>query len=349
MSGNIFEICGYKVKPGENTIVELSVANLYSHTPVNVPVHVMRGKRRGPSLFVMATLHGDEINSVEIVRRLVKHSRLKHLKGTLIVVPIANIYGFMTTSRYLPDRRDLNRSFPGLEGGSMTARLANLFMKEIVSKCDYGIDLHSASVNRINLPHVRIDPDMEITREMAIAFNLPLILHTKLKDGSLRQACNDLGIPLLVYEGGEGLRFDEVSVRAGMRGVIGVMEYIGMLSVSKKKRQVKYTITESTTWIRAPESGIIHIQAHLGDEVKINDLMGIIVDPVGNNETPVYSTENGIVISNTTIPLVHEGDAIFHVALLKKLSRVIPEVDALQKLSTSNSSRFFDTINMDKD
>lgn len=346
MAREPISICGRTINPGERITVDLPVPNIYSYTELKIPVYVIHGKRKGPKLFVFATIHGDEINSVEIVRRLMRSPRLRHLKGTLIVVPIVNIYGFMYMSRYLPDRRDLNREFPGRERGSMASRLANLYVKEIISKCDYGIDLHSASASRINLPHVRVDLSDEDSTRMAKAFNVPVMLNTNLRDGSLREACNDLGIPVIVYEGGEGLRFDEISIKAGVRGIIGVIAELGMISVSpeKRKKKLEPTIAKSSRWIRAPGSGIVHLFKELGDNVKKGELIGVIVDPLGSNETPVLSSLKGVIIGKTTLPLVNEGNALLHIASVEDLDVVMSNVDALEGMEIPENLKSFETL-----
>ena len=211
-----FIIAGTEVSPGTRRTLELPVASLYSHAPMTLPVQVVCGRHDGPRLFVSAALHGDEINGVEIIRRLLRLPSLKKLRGTLLAIPIVNVYGFVNRSRYLPDRRDLNRSFPGSVRGSMAARLADLFLKEIVDRCNYGIDLHTGAIHRENLPQIRANLDDEETARIARAFHVPLLLNSDLRDGSLREIAAERGIPMLLYEAGEALRFDERAIRAGV-------------------------------------------------------------------------------------------------------------------------------------
>jgi len=280
-----------------------------------MPVHVLRGKKDGPRLFVCAAIHGDEIIGVEIIRRLLKLKILRHLRGTLIAVPVVNVYGFINHTRYLPDRRDLNRFFPGSQKGSLTSRLANIFMDEIVSNSTHGIDLHAGSHHRVNLPHIRACVDKPETEKLAFAFEAPVILNADLRDGSLRQAVEDMGIPMLLYEAGEALRFDEFAVRAGVKGILAVMRMIGMLrSRAVKTSRIQPVVANSTSWVRAPGSGILRTQIPLGGKIAVDQKIGEIADPFDEHETQVLATVAGIVIGRTNLPLVHKGDAMFHIA-----------------------------------
>jgi hypothetical protein len=226
----ILKIAGKKIAEGQRRSLNIPVARLYTHTEMTMPVHVLRGKKDGPCLFVCAAIHGDEIIGVEIIRRLLKLKILQRLRGTLIAVPVVNVYGFINHTRYLPDRRDLNRFFPGSTKGSLTSRLANIFMEEIVANSTHGIDLHAGSHHRINLPHIRACLDNPETEKLAAAFGSPVILNSNLRDGSLRQAGVEAGIPMLLYEAGEALRFDEFGIRVGVKGVLAVMRSLGMLT-----------------------------------------------------------------------------------------------------------------------
>ena len=258
------------IAPGERQSIRLPLPELYSHSPVSMPVQVVNGRKPGPILFVSAAIHGDEINGVEIIRRLLRSPQLKSIHGALIAVPIVNVYGFVTRSRYLPDRRDLNRSFPGSDHGSMAARLANTFMEEIVTQCTHGIDLHTGAAGRENLPQIRAKViDAPLTEGMARAFATPVILNSELLDGSLRKAVTEHDIPVLLYEAGEALRFDEVAIRAGVKGILGVMRHIGMLTAKKSRVQPpEPLIARSSRWIRTPQSGILRSVVPLGGQVE---------------------------------------------------------------------------------
>ncbi len=304
-----------EVRPGERRTIDLPVTDLSTHTPITMPVHVVRGRRAGPCLFVCAALHGDEINGVEIIRRLLRLSALKRLHGTLIAVPIVNVLGFLSQSRYLPDRRDLNRSFPGSPQGSLAGRLARIFLDEIVAKSTHGIDLHTAAIHRDNFPQIRANLDDPECERLANAFGVPFVINTGFREGSLREAAAGFSVPVIVYEAGEALRFDEASIRAGVKGVVRVMRQIRMLppSTGPAKRQ-KSLVIRSSKWVRAPHSGLLRSSAALGSAVSEGQLLGVITDPFGENEAEVRASVGGVIIGRSNIPLVHEGDALFHIA-----------------------------------
>ncbi len=319
------------VKPGERAIVQIPMPGLYNASPMTMPVHVLRSKLPGPCLLITAAIHGDEINGVEIIRRLLKLRVLKQLHGTIISVPVTNIYGFISQSRYLMDRRDLNRTFPGSDRGSLASRLANLILQELVSKSSHIIDIHTGSLHRTNLPQIRItleDPEMV---HLAKAFHAPVILNTRSPDGSLRQAAKNLGISTLLYEAGEALRFDETSIRIGVHGIVNVMRELKMLPPTQKQPKTKYTpaIAQSSFWIRAPRSGILRPNKGLGDQVKKGQDLGIVADPLGLDEITVQAPIDGIIIGMNNLPMVHEGDALFHIASFDKLTPMVVSSKAL--------------------
>jgi predicted deacylase len=329
MPAEPFKINGVCVPPGTRMSVDIPAGRLYTHAPMTMPVHVVNGKRSGPRLFISAAIHGDEINGVEIIRRLLNRSALKRLHGTIIAVPIVNVHGFINHSRYLPDRRDLNRSFPGSEKGSLAARLAHLFMQEIVSQSTHGIDLHTGAIHRTNLPQVRANLDDEETNRLARAFNVPVIISSNLRDGSLRESAAENGIPMLLYEAGEALRFDELSIRAGVKGIINVMRLLEMIPPSrrKSKKQMEPVVARSSAWVRAAESGILRAMVPLGGRVKKGSLLGIVADPFGESEIEILSPYSGIVIGKTNLPLVNEGEALYHIARFGDVHEVEAKVD----------------------
>lgn len=309
-----FEIGGQSVLPGKRQTINLPMSLLSNHTPMTIPIHVIHGKKEGPSLFVSAAIHGDELNGVEIIRRVLKLARLSRLRGTLIAVPIVNVFGFIAHSRYLPDRRDLNRSFPGNSKGSLTSQLAQLFFKEVVSRCTHGIDLHIGAIHRTNLPQIRVNLDDPGMEQLAQAFSAPLVLHSNLRDGSLRLAATEMNIPTMLYEAGEALRFDELSIRIGVRGVVRVMEALGMLTASGHASPSVSIISRSSYWIRAPTGGILRTDKPNGSQVSSGEKVGIIGDPFGETETTVQAGDSGILIGRSNLPVVNQGDGIFHVA-----------------------------------
>ncbi|TAJ92715.1 MAG: succinylglutamate desuccinylase/aspartoacylase family protein [Gammaproteobacteria bacterium] len=328
MSRGTFEIGGCRIQPGARASIDLRIPDLYTHNPMHWPVHVVHGRRSGPILFLSGAIHGDEINGVEIIRRVLKLKSIERLHGTLIAVPVVNLFGFINQSRYLPDRRDLNRSFPGSETGSLAGRMANLFMREVVTRCTHGIDIHTAAIHRDNLPQVRAVLDDPETSRMAHAFYTPVIVKTSMVPGSLRASAARLGIPVIVYEAGEALRFDELSIRAGVTGIVSVMRELGMLPPAKRDQDaVEPLVALSSTWVRAPQSGILRSIQTIGARVEKNALLGIISDPFGESEQPITAPDQGIIIGRTNIPLVSEGEALFHLAQFRDASGIAEQIE----------------------
>lgn len=326
-------IGGREVAPGERALVDLPSANLYTHTELKMPVHVINGRYAGPTLFLTGAMHGDELNGVEIIKRVLQLTALKRLRGRLLAVPLVNVFGFINRSRYLPDRRDLNRSFPGHEAGSLAARVAYVVAKEIVSQSDYGIDLHTGAINRTNLPQIRADLSDPDSKRLAKAFGAPVIINAALREGSLRKFACAKGIQTLVYESGEALRFDELSIRVGVTGIGRVMRALGMLPERQRPpHHVAPLIAKATTWVRAPASGIFRTRCRLGDKVEKGQVLARVSDPFGEVEVEVGSPVSGIVIGRSTSPLMHEGDALFHIARFGDVEDVeLGAVDALQE------------------
>jgi predicted deacylase len=311
-----------RIPPGERRLVVLPVSKLSNHTPVTLPVHVLHGVEPGPRLFVSAAIHGDEINGVEIIRRVLRMLQPTDLAGTLLCAPVVNAYGFIGRSRYLPDRRDLNRAFPGSAAGSLAARLAHMFLHEVVRRCQVGIDLHTAAVHRVNLPQVRAEfAQYPRCRELAEAFGCQMALESPERAGSLRQAARVLGVDVLVYEGGEGLRFDEFAIEAGVRGIAGVMEHMGMLRVAAARPagapvapRPRPLFADASKWVRAPDGGVFRTSRRIGDAVSAGETIGFVANPYEESEIPVESPRRGIIVGRTTLPIVNMGDALFHIA-----------------------------------
>jgi len=303
------------VAVGEHRTINLPIADLYTHTKLTVPIHVRNSKHAGPTLFLTAAIHGDELNGVEIIRRVLKMPELARMHGRMIAVPIVNVFGFVNRTRYLPDRRDLNRSFPGREKGSIAARLAHLVATQIVGQSDFGIDLHTGAIDRENLPQIRADLDNPDVLRFAKCFGAPVIVDSQIRDGSMREFASDSGIPMLLYEAGEALRFDEVSIRAGVRGVRRVMRELGMLPKRARSTQpMEPVVSHATVWERAPRSGIVRSHCKLGERVARGQLLASIGDPFGNSESDLVASRAGVVIGRSKLPLAHEGDALIHIA-----------------------------------
>lgn len=325
-----FEIAGERIDAGTRKTVHIPVSTLSDHTPVTLSAHVIHGRKDGPTMFVSAGIHGDEVIGVEIVRRLLRTKNLKSLRGTLIVVPIVNSFGFLNHSRYLPDRRDLNRCFPGSPNGSLAARLADLFLNEIVSRCSIGIDLHSAAINRTNLPQVRVSANNKTTMALANAFGAPVILTSALREGSLRQEAKKIGVDVVLYEAGEGMRFDEMSVRAGLAGILRVLKEIKMLPIAGiAKPKATPLLCSKSNWLRAPVGGLLRLYKSEGDLVEEGDVVAAISDPFGESETEVLTRHSGIIVGRAVLPVVYEGDALFHIAAVHSANVAEAAVDDL--------------------
>ena len=308
-------LAGQTIEPGSQYSLELPVAKLPTQTQLSLPVRIIHGKEAGPCLWLSAAIHGDEINGVEIIRQVLTQVYPKGLRGTLIAVPIVNVFGFIEQSRYLPDRRDLNRCFPGSPRGSLASRLAYLFMKEVVNHCTHGIDLHTASHHRANLPQIRANLEHPETRRCALAFAAPAMMHTALRDGSLRQAAARRHIPTLLYEGGEALRFEPEVISAGTQGILRVMQALGMAEFHLPPAPSSLEVHQ-TRWIRAGRSGILHSFVNLGDRVSRKQYLGQVSDAFGTKNLPIVCPCEAIVIGLTRNPLVNQGDALFHLAIL---------------------------------
>ncbi len=336
-----FLINGVEVRAGQRALIDLALPRLNSHTALAMPVQVLHGRREGPRLFVSAAIHGDEVNGVEIIRQILEMKALNRLHGTLVAIPVVNVYGVIHQSRYLPDRRDLNRSFPGSEAGSLTARVAHLFMTEIVARCTHGIDLHTGAIHRSNLPQIRADLDDPETERLARSFGVPVLLNASLRDGSLRQAAAEHGIPMLLYEAGEALRYDPVSIRAGVHGVLQVMRELGMLPTPRRRRHVVEPFeARSSTWVRAPDSGMLRSRVRLGAMVQKGEVLGQVSDPYSGSSASVLAHARGVVIGRVESPMVHEGEALFHIARFKDDVEVVME--QVETFNLAHAGEFYD-------
>lgn len=321
----------FEIAPGESRQIELPVSKLYTNAPVSLPVHIFRSKKPGPVVFVSAAVHGDELNGIEIIRRLISQKNFKITCGTLIVVPMVNVYGVVTQSRYMPDRRDLNRSFPGSAKGSLAGRVAHIFMTEIIKHCDYGIDLHTGAIHRSNLPQIRADLSDAEVKELAEVFGVSVVLNSEVLEGSLRESAFTAGTKVLLYEAGEALRFDELSIRAGLKGVLNVLQHLKMIRKQSKKRKVEPFIANNSSWTRANASGIVTNLVTLGDHVLKDQLLAKICGPFGDILGEVKATRGGIVIGQQNIPLAQEGEAMFHIASFEE-----DHEDIAEQIETAN-------------
>ena len=314
--------------------MDLPVGSLIDYQAVTMSVHIRRSRKDGPTLLLTAGIHGDELIGVEILRRLLKSRRLQSLRGTLIVVPVVNMPAFLSRSRYLPDRRDLNRLFPGSPDGSLGGRLAATFTDEVVTQADYAIDFHAGAVGRPNLPQIRVSPGDDGGFEMAKAFQPPVIIETSLRDGSLRNHFWKKNIPSLLYEASEAYRLNAAAVRYGLRGVFSVMQHLDMLPPPRVKKEPKTRtmIASGTTWVRAPQGGILTSLVGLGKRVVPGTKMGLLGDPFGRHETAVVSEIEGIVIGMNREATADEGDALFHVATFQNSEKVEAHIQRSEEI-----------------
>lgn len=322
-SESAFEISGIPVEPGETREIYLKVSESYLSGSIQIPITVIRGKSPGPTAYVTAAIHGDELNGVDIVRRLIFDVDHHKLMGTLIAIPVVNIPGFLAESRYLPYHRDLNRFFPGSRRGNNAERFSWKLMEEVISKCDFGIDLHTASEGRLNLPHVRGDMSHPKVRSLARAFGAPVLIDQPGVLGSLRRSATDRGIPTILFEAGETHKFSARISRVGLRGVLNVLSSMGMWASQGDVKPPFQVIVKNSEWIRAMKGGILELHVKPGDLVYKDDVIGTILNPFGKTVTQIKASTTGIVIGITTAPLAVPGTGVAHIACLKKtLARV---------------------------
>jgi uncharacterized protein len=312
--GAPFTLAGVEVPPGKRARVEIPVAGMVTGGILSLPVEVRNGRHDGPTVWVNAAIHGDELNGIEAVRRVAREIRADRLSGRVLLVPIVNLFGFLHQSRYLPDRRDLNRSFPGSPRGSLASRLAHLFLEQVVDRCQVGLDLHTGSDHRTNLPQVRGDLDDPRVRGMARAFGAPVAVHAAIRDGSLRAAGAERGIPVLVYEGGGPHRFDEEAVERGAGGVLEVLRHLGMIR-NGDPLPAPPLEARSTRWIRAGRSGLARMEVIPGTRVRQGERLGFIADAFGDAPAILRAPEDGLIVGVNQHPVVHRGDAVANLAV----------------------------------
>jgi len=301
------------VQPGRKVQIELPFARVVTGATESLPVKVINGRSAGPNIWLSAAIHGDELNGIQIIRRVIKDLDAKNLRGAVIAVPIVNPLGFINESRYLPDRRDLNRSFPGSARGSTASRLAHLFMEQVVDHCTVGIDLHTASNHRINHPQIRANLDDATTLKLARAFGAPISIHARVRDGSLRQAAAERGKTTLLFEAGQAHRFDEDAVEAGVVGTMRTLRAMGMID-ARLPRPGPTRLIRRTRWVRARRGGIADLEVRLGEKVVRGQRVALISDAFGMRPTHVNATESGWVIALSLRPLVNSGDSLVHIA-----------------------------------
>ncbi|GAF03304.1 succinylglutamate desuccinylase/aspartoacylase family protein [Saccharicrinis fermentans] len=305
-----------EIQPGQNEKLEVNIARLPSHSSIDIVINVAQAHEPGPVLLLIGGLHGDEINGIEIVRRIIEEGRNIPKKGTIICIPIINVYGFIHFSRYVPDGKDVNRSFPGSRNGSLASRVANYLMKDIIPKIDYGLDFHTGGAERTNHPQVRCNMKKSENQKLASIFNAPFTVHSAYRPKSLRYAANKLNKNILIYEGGESSRFDEYAIQQGMNGAIRVMKHLGMTTSEVSHPDYENRIIKSSSWIRAHTSGMFQSMVSSGEKVHKNQVVGNITDPFGDFKIPVKSPTSGFVIGLNNNPILHQGDAVMHIGIV---------------------------------
>jgi predicted deacylase len=308
-----FSILGREISPGESVELSMNVAKLHTHTPIQVPVIIERAEKDGPILLLMAGMHGDEINGMEIVRRVIRKKWHKPNAGTIICLPVFNIFGYLNIKRELPDGRDLNRSFPGSKNGSLASQFAYQFMKEIAPKVDVVIDFHTGSAQRSNCAQIRCVLTDAESVELAHVFDPPFIVNSKYIPKSVREALNKMGKKILLFEGGKTNSINEEIVEEGLLGIQRVLNHYGMRSFNIGDNERSPTVIASSKWLRAQNAGVLRVTVANGDEVAKGDVLGLICDPFGNEEKKIKSPMDGHIICVNEAPLVNKGDAVFHI------------------------------------
>lgn len=313
---NILHILNESILPGQQRRLNLHTAKLYTTSAVDVPVIIERSKKKGPVVLITAAVHGDELNGVEIVRQFVARKMNKPLIGTIICIPVMNVFGFLNMQREFPDGRDLNRIFPGTKKGPLASRFAYQLTDEILPIVDYIIDYHTGGAKRFNAAQIRISKKYPKLLELAEAFNAPFIVYSSTIKNSYRLTCEKLGIPILLFEGGMSVDKDASITKHGLDGLRRVLKHLGMLKAefTPIKALKPSVFIHDTKWIRAKYSGLLHVKIDIGQWVKKGEEMAHITDPYGGFKHVLKARESGYVINVNLSPMVYQGDAIFHIS-----------------------------------
>ena len=306
------KIANEEILPGEEKQINAVISKLPTRTNIDIPIIVSRSKEDGPTLLLMGGMHGDEINGVEIVRKIISKGYNRPLKGTTICLPILNIYGFINFSRQVPDGKDINRMFPGSAKGSLASQIAYHLRNEILPQVDFGIDFHTGGSQINNFPQIRADIDRPENLALARAFSTKFILNADLREKSFRKESQKFGKPVLVYEGGESLRLSKNAVNEGIDGSLRVMHHLGMRNESPETLYESILLS-SSFWIRARSAGLYHSLVQAGSKVSKGMTIGLITSPFGDFEVPIKSKADGHIIAINNNPVVSRGDALFHI------------------------------------
>lgn len=305
-------INGTTVEAGQNEVVKLPVGRLPSGNQINIQAHIFHSKEPGPVMLALAGVHGDEINGVEIIRRALADGLFEKIeRGSVIAIPILNLYGFINFSRDVPDGKDVNRSFPGHLSGSLASRVARTLTKRVLPHIDFGIDFHTGSQALYNYPQIRFTHSHEPSLELARAFGAPYLVAKPPIARSLRKVAVDAGKSFLIFEGGESLRYDGYSIKQAMDGMRRVMISQGL--VTGLTRLEPSRLIEKTSWVRAPKAGLFLWYKDSGQEILKGEPLGEINDPYGQRSRKIYAPRDGFIIGHNNAPVVSQGDALFHV------------------------------------
>lgn len=309
-------LLGKNIKLGESKKLNFNIARLFTDTAIEVPIYIERSKIPGPTVLITAGIHGDEVNGMEIVREVISHKINCPARGTIICMPVVNVFGFINKSRYFPDGRDLNREFPGSETGSLASRFAYHFVKNILPVADLCMDFHTGGGQRFNAAQIRIENDNDLVKELADIFNAPFTLYVSQISGSYRETCAKNNIPILLNESGKTLNLDKMICKEALDGIIRVLAYLDMLDVNfiipiANKKSI--FITENH-WIRAECSGFLHVKINIHDYVTKGQTLATLSDPYGSKSYPVKASNDGYIININHSPMVYQGDAIFHIS-----------------------------------
>jgi predicted deacylase len=333
---------GQRVPRGESRSLSLQFSESYLGSPVAVPIHVIRAEKPGPTVLLTGCVHGDELNGMGIIREVLYGHPPALTRGSLVCVPVVNVYGLEHHTRYLPDRRDLNRDFPGAEKGTLSSRLAHVIFDKVVRQCDILIDFHSAAVRRTNYPNIRADLSNAACRNLALTFGCELIVDGKGPIGSLRRAATSAGVPCIILEAGEVWKIEPSVVEVGTRGVMNILKSMKMVEgeVEKPRYQIE---SHRTTWVRAERGGTLSFNVNPGDPVSKGELLATNYNIFGDERNQLFSPSDGIVLGMTTMPVVKPGDAAFHIAQVPrgKLKQIRAKVEG------SSSQDLFKRVHTD--
>lgn len=315
MNEDILSILGHQIKLGEQKTINLNIAKLYTSTKVEIPIIVERAPIPGPTVLITAGIHGDEINGVEIVRQLIRKKINQPSKGTIICIPVLNVFGFLSMDRYFPDGRDLNRVFPGSKSGSLASRFAYQFTKEILPVADLCLDFHTGGASRFNAPQVRIADENSKNIELAKVFNAPFILLSKNLSKSYRSTCAKMNKNIILFEGGKSQSSNKQIAKKGVEGTKRLLEHLGMLNQNLQvETQTQNTVLiKKSGWLRAKYSGLLHLKISCGAFVEKGQHIATITDPYGTMRHVIKASENGYIINTNEAPIVYQGDAIFNI------------------------------------